>query len=75
VSFSRHEILLLNFEGMANFEGTDNSPWPEINARKFPTSVAVKTPASRTAQKIHGPLTLAPSSVQSVKTRSLRQVT
>jgi hypothetical protein len=42
VSFSRHEILLLNFEGMASFEGTDNSPWSKINARKFRSSIAVK---------------------------------
>jgi len=75
VSFSRHEILLLNFEGMTDFEGTDNSPWPEINARKFRTIVAVKTPTQELSKKIHGLLTLAPSSVQSVKTRSLRQVT
>jgi hypothetical protein len=75
VSFSRHGILLLNFEGMANFEGTDNSPWSEINARKFRTSVTVKTPTQELHQKIHGLLTLAPSSVQSVKTRGLHHVT
>jgi hypothetical protein len=75
VSFSRHGILLLNFEGMASFEGTDNSPVAEINARKFRNSIAAKTPTRRTAKKIHGLLTLAPSSVQSVKTRGLRHVT
>jgi hypothetical protein len=51
VSFSRHGILLLNFEGMASFGGTDNSPGVEINARKFRNSIAVKTPTRRTPKK------------------------
>jgi len=75
VSFSRHGILLLNFEGMAGFEGTDNSPGAEINARKFRNSIAVKNANSQDRQKIHGLLTLTPSSVQSVKTLGLRHVT
>jgi len=51
VSFSRHGILLLNFEGMASFEGTDNSPGAEINAREFRNSVAVETPTQGPSKK------------------------
>jgi hypothetical protein len=51
VSFSRHGILLLNL-GMANFEGTHNSPVSKINARKFRSSIAVKTPTQELAKKI-----------------------
>jgi hypothetical protein len=51
VSFSRHGILLLNFDGMASFEGTDNIPVAEINARQFRNSIAVKTPTRRTPKK------------------------
>jgi hypothetical protein len=36
---------------MAGFEGTDNSPGVEINARRFRNSIAVEDANSRTAQK------------------------
>jgi hypothetical protein len=75
VSFSCHGILLLNFEGMTNFEGSDNSPLSKINARKFREQRCSKVAPQELSKKIHGLLTLAPFPVQSVKTRSLRHVT
>jgi len=41
----------------------------------FATALQLKTPTQELPKKIHGPLTLAPSLVQSVKTCGLRHVT
>jgi hypothetical protein len=51
VSFSRHGILLLNFEAMTNFEESDNSPLSKINARKFREQALQKDAALKAQQK------------------------